>query len=185
MQFSSTAIYINTPFNATASINYSGGNGVAYASGAAISSTGVTGLTAVLQPGVLTNNTGSLTFTIQGTPVSTGCATFPINFGGQACSISIKVDSANQVNTNTGFDFLIAPNPVNANTLTIIMYPSSTTIYYAWVYDELGRTVYMWPVPSALTGAGMMISSLPKGTYVLKIMDEANKDVVSKKFIKK
>ena len=185
VQFSSTAIYINTPFNATASINYSGGNGVAYASGASISSTGVTGLTAVLQPGILTNNTGSLFFAITGTPVSTGYATFPINFGGQACSISIRVDSVNQVNTNAGFDFLIAPNPVNANTLTIKMYPSSTIIYYAWVYDEVGRTVYMWPAASALTGAGMNISALPKGTYVLKIMDETNKEVVSKKFIKK
>jgi ribosomal protein L2 len=95
------------------------------------------------------------------------------------------VDSVNQVNTNAGFDFLIAPNPVNANTLTIKMSPSSTTIYYAWVYDEVGRTVYMWPAASALTGAGMNISALPKGTYVLKIMDEANKEVVSKKFIKK
>ena len=43
----------------------------------------------------------------------------------------------------------------------------------------------MWPYPSALTGAGMNISTLPKGTYILKIMDEANKEVVSKKFIKK
>ena len=43
----------------------------------------------------------------------------------------------------------------------------------------------MWPIPSALTGAGMNISSLTKGTYILKIMDEACKEVISKKFFKK
>ena len=49
---------INIAYTATATVPYSGGNGVAYTAGTAISSAGVTGLTATLQASTLASGTG-------------------------------------------------------------------------------------------------------------------------------
>lgn len=84
----------NVAYNGIATIPYSGGNGKAYSAGAAISSTGVTGLTATLQTGTLTSSTGNLSFTVTGTPTSSGTATFAVSFGGQSCSLSLTINTA-------------------------------------------------------------------------------------------
>jgi YHYH protein len=91
--FSASAT-INVAYSGTAAIPYSGGNAKAYTAGAAISSTGVTGLTATLQGGTLANGTGNLSFTVTGTPTSSGTATFAVSFGGQSCSLSLTVNTA-------------------------------------------------------------------------------------------
>ena len=88
--FSATASS-NVAYNATATVPYSGGNYTAYAAGAAVASTGVTGLTATLQAGTLANGNGNLSYTITGTATAAGTAVFPIVFGGQSCSISLPV----------------------------------------------------------------------------------------------
>lgn len=80
--------------SATATIAYSGGNGVAYTIGAAIPSIGVTGLSAVLQAGTLNNGNGNLTFLVTGTPSMQGIASFPVSFGGQSCSINLTVNAS-------------------------------------------------------------------------------------------
>ena len=54
-------------FTATANIPHNGGNGVAYAEGTAVASTGVTGLTATLLADTLSNGSGAATFVITGT----------------------------------------------------------------------------------------------------------------------
>ncbi len=181
--YSSTDVYVNSPFSATVTIPYAGGNGVSYTTGNTFASTGVEGLTATLLSGQLTNSNGGLIFNITGTPSSTGIANFAISFGDQSCNLSIQVDSLNAINYNTVFDFSIISNPVN-NKLQIKISPSSRVIYYAWVYDALGRTVFMWPNPTELLSTGKDVSILTKGTYILKIMDDKNKQVLSKKFIK-
>ena len=79
-----------TAFSGTATVPYTGGNGEAYADGAAIASTGVTGLTATLQAGTA-SATGNLIFLVKGTPTSAGTASFAITFGAQSCSISLTV----------------------------------------------------------------------------------------------
>jgi len=81
-------------YNSTATIAYTGGNQIAYPAGTSISSIGVTGLSAILQPGTLGSNTGNLTYSITGTPSSSGTASFPISFGGQSCTISLTVNSS-------------------------------------------------------------------------------------------
>ncbi|MDZ4796239.1 MAG: YHYH protein [Bacteroidota bacterium] len=91
--FSATAT-AGTAYSATATVPYSGGNGVAYTAGTAINSTGVTGLTAMLQAGILTSGTGNLTYTVSGTASAAGTASFPISFGGQSCSLSLTVNAA-------------------------------------------------------------------------------------------
>jgi uncharacterized protein (TIGR02145 family) len=72
------------------SVGYTGGNTGSY-SAQTISSTGVAGLTASLAAGTLTNGSGSVTYTITGTPASIGTASFAISLGGQSCSFSLSV----------------------------------------------------------------------------------------------
>jgi len=51
----------------------------------------VTGLTATLSSGTLTNGDGTLVYFLSGIPQSAGTATFQINVGGQSCQINIDV----------------------------------------------------------------------------------------------
>lgn len=103
----STTATAGSSYTATASVPYTGGNGsVAYAAGSAIASTGVTGLSATLQASDLANGSGSLTYSISGTPSAAGTANFAISFGGQSCSIALTVsggssssDPCNSTNT--------------------------------------------------------------------------------------
>jgi hypothetical protein len=78
----------------TATVPYAGGNGKTYTAGSAISSTGVTGLTIILQAGTLSSSTGNLSYTVSGTPSAAGTAIFAISFGGQSCSLSLTVNQA-------------------------------------------------------------------------------------------
>ena len=72
------------------SVPYTGGNGGAY-SGQAVTSTGVTGLTATLSAGNLASGPGTLTYTITGTPSGAGTASFALNTGGQSCNLDVTV----------------------------------------------------------------------------------------------
>lgn len=72
------------------SVPYTGGN-EGYYEAISFTSTGVTGLTASLPAGELAKGSGSLNFSITGTPNSTGTATFFIDVGGQSCSFSRTV----------------------------------------------------------------------------------------------
>ena len=74
----------------TVSVPYTGGNGGYYAA-QSVTSTGVTGLTATISQGLFTSSTGSLVYTITGTPSSTGTASFALNIGGKSCTLSIVV----------------------------------------------------------------------------------------------
>lgn len=79
----------------SSSIPYTGGNG-GYYLGVSIASTGITGLTATLTSGNFTNGTGSLVFTITGTPASIigGTASFTIIIGGQTCVFTRTINPA-------------------------------------------------------------------------------------------
>jgi len=71
-------------------ISYAGGNAGTY-SAQNVASTGVTGLTASLAAGTLANGNGSITYTITGTPASSGTASFAITLGGLSCTFNICV----------------------------------------------------------------------------------------------
>jgi hypothetical protein len=90
----SGTVYASTAFTGTATVPYTGGNGGTYSAGTAISSTGVTGLTATLQAGTLASGAGNIVYAISGTASGAGTATFPITFGGQTCSFTITVITA-------------------------------------------------------------------------------------------
>ncbi len=174
---SSSSVYAATPFSATLSLPYTGGNGLAYNQGNIIQSSGVLGLTATLIPGTLANGNGSLMYMISGTPVSSGNAVFNFEFGGQSCSFSLPV---NNVSSNVVFGFEIRPNPAK-DMLNVILNPG-VQAYYVWIYDAIGRTVTMLPQPDL--SRGIDISRLPKGVYMLKVMNASNKQVITKKFVK-
>jgi uncharacterized protein (TIGR02145 family) len=74
----------------TSVIPYTGGNSGSH-DGQVVTSTGVTGLTATLTAGTFTASTGTLTYTITGTPSGVGTATFAINIGGQSCNLTRTV----------------------------------------------------------------------------------------------
>jgi uncharacterized protein (TIGR02145 family) len=73
-------------------ISYTGGNGEPH-NGQTVTSTGVTGLTATLTAGTFASGSGTLTYTITGTPSSGGTASFAINIGGQTCTLQRSVTS--------------------------------------------------------------------------------------------
>jgi uncharacterized protein (TIGR02145 family) len=76
--------------NVNSSIPYTGGNGGIY-EGQTVISSGVTGLTASISSGIFANGSGSLIYTISGTPISPGTASFTLNIGGQTCTLTITV----------------------------------------------------------------------------------------------
>lgn len=70
--------------------SYTGGNGGTF-TGQAISSTGVTGLTATLIAGNLATGAGTVTYVISGTPASAGTASFALTIAGQNCTLTLTV----------------------------------------------------------------------------------------------
>ncbi len=81
--------------NILITIPYTGGNGANY-SAISISSTGVTGLTATASTGSVNNGDGNLVLTVNGVPTNFGNANFLLNFGGQSCTVSAKVNKKEQ-----------------------------------------------------------------------------------------
>jgi uncharacterized protein (TIGR02145 family) len=77
----------------SSSAPYTGGNGGTH-NGQTVTSTGVTGLTATLTAGNFAVGTGSLTYTITGTPSVGGTASFTLNIGGQTCTLTRTVNHA-------------------------------------------------------------------------------------------
>ena len=74
------------------SVPYTGGNGGTYTA-QTVTSTGVTGLTATLAAGTLLSGAGSLTYTITGTPATSGTASFALSLGGQTCTLTRTVNA--------------------------------------------------------------------------------------------
>ncbi len=78
------------PKGTTARLFYANGNG-GYLGDYTVNSSGITGLTARLQRGNLTDGNGFLTFEISGNPSGEGKATFSFETGGQFCNITLNV----------------------------------------------------------------------------------------------
>jgi predicted nucleic acid-binding Zn-ribbon protein len=76
---------------ANSTINYFGGDGSNH-TGQIVNSTGVTGLTATLLPGKFNFGSGNLSYSISGTPSSSGTASFELSIGGQTCILSWDVN---------------------------------------------------------------------------------------------
>ena len=83
-------IYKGESYDGVIILPYKGGNG-AFFTGLTIPSTGVSGLTMVLQPGKLATGNGSLELVIYGVPSDTGNVVFTLPFGKNSCTITLPV----------------------------------------------------------------------------------------------
>jgi uncharacterized protein (TIGR02145 family) len=95
----------------SSSVPYTGGNGVTH-NGQTVTSTGVTGLTATLAAGTFANGSGSLTYTISGTPASSGTASFVLSIGGQTCTLSLTVNAGGSGTYPSGSVFCNGPSAI-------------------------------------------------------------------------
>jgi uncharacterized protein (TIGR02145 family) len=117
--------------NVSISVPYTGGNGGYYA-GQTVSSTGVTGLTATLTSGTLANGSGTLSYTITGTPSGVGNATFALSVGGQSCNLVVPITAlSGQYPANSVFC---------ANGPTAIVDVTNPTTGKTWMDRNLGAS---------------------------------------------
>jgi hypothetical protein len=155
----SAAATINTAYTATATVPYLGGNAVAYSAGTAISSTGVTGLTATLAAGTLASGAGNLSFTVSGTPTSSGTASFTLSFGGQTCNMSLTVNpSSGSSATITGLT--CASVSYSATAVVNVAFTGAATVPYT------GGNGIAYAVGSAIASTGVtgLTATLVAGT---------------------
>jgi uncharacterized protein (TIGR02145 family) len=114
------------------SVPYTGGNAGSYAA-QTIVSTGVTGLTATLNAGVLAYGAGALSLTISGTPSTSGPASFSLTIGGQSCSFTLPVQIALAAQYPVGSIFCVS-GP------TAIVDVTNPTTGKTWMDRNLGAT---------------------------------------------
>lgn len=137
-------------YSGTATLTYTGGNGGTYDVSTA-SSTGVEGLTATLAAGTLANGTGSLAYTIAGTPSSVGIAVFNLSLGGQTCTVSITITAS-----STG---------ITAKDTVVITYSgTSATVSNAFQNDGVNVAVSGADVTATSTNTTKEIVYLLSGT---------------------
>ncbi|RTY84634.1 hypothetical protein EKL99_01160 [Flavobacterium sp. ZB4P23] len=157
----------------SSSIAYTGGNGGTYPA-QVVTSTGVTGLTAILTAGNFAVGAGSLAYTITGIPIGAGTASFAIAIGGKSCSISIPVIAGGSINSLTCSSATITGTLVDGNVASgvssVITYPSGDGgSYPAQTYPSTGVTGLTATIAAAnfATGAGSLnytISGTPAGS---------------------
>lgn len=107
------------PYNGYMTVTYSGGNGADYSSQAPINSTGVTGLTATLSGGTLSNGSGTFTYVVSGTPSasSPNTASFllPTTFGGTGCTATVGSGQTLSVGQIKSFRAIVSAASFTAN----------------------------------------------------------------------
>ena len=113
-------------------VPYTGGNGSFY-QGQVVSSTGVTGLTASILSGAFAKGSGSLIYTITGSPTSRGTASFALSIGGQTCTLSLPVTGCGAFVASGVWKEFMCHN-LGANTSADPLTPSweLTGNYYQW-----------------------------------------------------
>lgn len=157
--FSNASATSGVAYSGTVTVPYTSGNGVAYEA-ATISSTGVTGLTAVLTAGTLADGSGgSITYTITGTPASSGTASFALSFGAQSCTLTLTVSSSDSSGASvTALDCSSATFSVAATAGTA--YSGTATI----AYTGGNGVVYTTGSSISSTGVAGLTASLAGGT---------------------
>ena len=91
------------------------------------------------------------------------------------------VTNTTGIDTKKKLEYSIFPNPVK-DKLFVKLNDETNKVYYITILNITGRTLMMLPQPEA--EKGIDISHLPKGTYVIQVMDNNTKSIFSQKFIK-
>jgi uncharacterized protein (TIGR02145 family) len=144
--------------NVIATVPYTGGNSGVY-SGQAVTSTGVTGLTATLPAGHFADGSGSVSFIITGTPSAVGTANFALNIGGQSCTLSASVSYSCKAKTDaTTFSNFLCYNLGAANTNADPFTPSWEINGGYWQWGRLAQAAAGPTGPNAGDANGGAIS---------------------------
>lgn len=85
------------------------------------------------------------------------------------------------LNNTKKVDYSIFPNPVK-DRIYINLNDENNSVYYVTILNLGGRALMMLPQPEVQKGID--ISILPKGMYVIQVMDKNTKSIFSQKFIK-
>lgn len=128
---------VGVAYSGSATVAYTGGNGGTYDGSMAIS-TGVEGLTATVAAGTLANGSGTLLYSISGTPTSTGTATFTLSLGGKSCTVTIVVVSA---------------GTATAATDTVVIVYAGTSVSISNAFKDAGVSI-------AVSGADVTVTSV-------------------------
>jgi hypothetical protein len=140
--------------NVSIQIPYTGGNGGSY-NGQIVNSTSITGLTATLTAGNFVNGSGTVTYSISGTPSGTGTANFAINIGGLTCTLSTSVSAPPSFNC--------AGTTISPNNWTLTngsSYSGTISIPYTAVAATAGAA---FPADTIQSNGLMFVR--PAGTY--------------------
>ena len=140
----------------TSGIPYTGGNGGTH-NGQVVTSTGVTGLTASLQSGTFANGNGSLTYTITGTPSTSGTANFALNIGGKSCIVNRNV-----VLPIGALGTLNCATATNNGTLTATTAASGVTSVISYTGGNSGTHIGQVVISTGVTG---LTATLQAGTF--------------------
>ena len=142
----------------SSSISYSGGNGGSH-NGQVVASTGVTGLTATLTAGTFAIGSGSLNYTISGTPDTSGIASFLLDIGGQTCELTINVNLPIGI-----ISLLDCGNATNSGSLTA--YSAANGVSSSIPYSGGNGGIYnLQSVPS--TGVTGLTATIVADTFAL------------------
>lgn len=141
----------------SSSVPYTGGNGGTH-NGQTVTSTGVTGLTATLASGIFASGSGSLIYTISGTPASSGTANFALNIGGKTCTLARTVNLP--VGTITALNCSTATNNGTLSEGTVASGVSSSVSYTGGNGGTHGGQIV------ASTGVTGLTATLAAGTFV-------------------
>lgn len=144
--------------NVSSAIAYTGGNDAPFLAYSVVS-TGITGLTATLSSGTLASSGGNLIFNISGTPSGIGNAIFPINFGGQVCSLSRAVTILPPVVAS-----LNCSNVVNTGNLFVSTPASSVTCSLPYTGGNGGSHALITVASTGVTG---LTASLAAGSIAI------------------
>lgn len=144
--------------NVSSAIAYTGGNDAPFLAYSVVS-TGITGLTATLSSGTLASSGGNLIFNISGTPSGIGNAIFPINFGGQVCSLSRAVTILPPVVAS-----LNCNNVVNTGNLFVSTPASSVTCSLPYTGGNGGSHAL---ITVASTGVAGLTATLAAGSIAI------------------
>jgi hypothetical protein len=123
-----------TAINVSMTVPYVQGNGVSY-NAQSVSSSGVSGLTANLSAGTLSNCDGYVTYLISGTPSTAGIANFTISLGGQTCGFSIIVASGDYPYGSLFCSQICENNSYGATAIVDVTNPTTGKI---WMDRNLG-----------------------------------------------
>jgi uncharacterized protein (TIGR02145 family) len=126
----------------SASVPYTGGNGGAYGF-QAIASSGLTGLTALLDAGILATGSGALHLAIIGTAPAPGLANFALDIGGQVCTLQVKAGCGAYLANNQWKGFL-CHNLAAANTAADPFTPGWEINGGYWQWGQTGPPPSEW-----------------------------------------